>query len=426
MAATVARSRGPRKGRDRLAGLAALGVAALVGACASGPRQEAARPSVSATDASAAAASASALAARRASELTPPHMRDRPIVRAAILLPFSATSPAVREEAAALLAAAELALFENADDNFILIPKDSGSTPAAADAAVRAAIEDGADVILGPLFSTSVTAAAPVARASRAPIIAYSSDREVAGQGVYLLSFLPDLETERVVRYAARNGIKQIALLTPRTDYGKIVADAAKREARAQRIEVVADVTYERSATGLDAPAREAGAALARAPAGTGAVLIPERGNLLRVMAPVLAAAGAPSPRVRYLGTGLWNDPEAANEPALRGSWFAGPDPTTRDTFEARYRQSFSRTPTRLAGMGYDSTALVARIARGGKTNAFTRQALESADGFVGVDGLFRFRADGTSERGLAILKLTGSGDRVVEAAPRSFARPGS
>jgi branched-chain amino acid transport system substrate-binding protein len=353
--------------------------------------------------------------------INPPHMQGRRVVRAALLLPFSSASPPVREEAAALLAAAELALFENADNTFLLIPKDAGVTPEQAVAAVRAAVADGADVILGPLFSSSVAAAAPAARTAGVPIITFSSDREVAGRGVYMLSFLPEEETERIVSFAARSGVRQLVTLTPDTDYGARVAAAARNEAQRAGVTLAGQEVYPRGVQNLAPPAERAGRIAVTAPVGQGAILIPERGNLVRALAAPLAAAGVTPASTRFLGTGLWADTEVTEARGLAGAWFAAPDPTVRGTFERRFRQTFERPPTRLAGMGYDATALVARLTRRGDLTGLSRESLEKPEGFVGVDGLFRFRADGTTERGLAVHEATGTGSRVIDPAPMSF-----
>jgi branched-chain amino acid transport system substrate-binding protein len=353
--------------------------------------------------------------------LKPPHMQGRKVIRAALLLPFSSASPPVREEAAALLAAAELALFENADNTFLLIPKDAGVSPDQAVAAVRAAVQDGADVILGPLFSSSVAAAAPAARDAGIPIITFSSDREVAGRGVYMLSFLPEEETERIVGFAARSGIRQLVTLTPDTDYGARVAAAARNEAQRAGMTLAGQEVYPRGVQNLAPPAERAGRIALTAPVGQGAILIPERGSLVRALAAPLAGVGVSPASTRFLGTGLWADPEVTEARGLAGAWFAAPDPAVRGSFERRFRQTFERPPTRLAGMGYDATAIVARLTRRGDVAGLARQSLEKPEGFVGVDGLFRFRADGTTERGLAVHEATGAGSRVIDPAPMSF-----
>jgi branched-chain amino acid transport system substrate-binding protein len=70
--------------------------------------------------------------------------------------------------------------------------------------------------------------------------------------------------------------------------------------------------------------------------------------------------------------------------------------------------------------MGYDATAMLAGMTRGGSAATATQRAIETTDGFVGVDGLFRFNR-GVVQRGMAINEVGPRGGRTVEAAPVSF-----
>ena len=81
----------------------------------------------------------------------------------------------------------------------------SGTAQGAA-AAAQAAISEGAELLLGPLYAAEVQAVAPVARQANVPVLAFSSDRKVAGNGVYLLSFLAGADVDRAVTFAASNG----------------------------------------------------------------------------------------------------------------------------------------------------------------------------------------------------------------------------
>ena len=51
----------------------------------------------------------------------------------------------------------------------------------------------------------------------------------------------------------------------------------------------------------------------------------------------------------------------------------------------------------------------------------FAPEILTNPSGFSGVDGIFRFRADGTNQRGLAVLRVTPAGPQVISPAPRAF-----
>ncbi|MCG8444089.1 MAG: ABC transporter substrate-binding protein, partial [Caulobacterales bacterium] len=140
----------------------------------------------------------------RGEPATPANLRGREdLVRAALLLPFSSPSERVRAEAASMLDAAQLALFETAADSLILIPKDTGGTPEGAQAVARDALSEGADVILGPFFSAAVPLVAQEAARADVPVISFSNDRAAAATGAYLIDIPLEQEVERVLTFAA-------------------------------------------------------------------------------------------------------------------------------------------------------------------------------------------------------------------------------
>jgi ABC-type branched-subunit amino acid transport system substrate-binding protein len=122
-------------------------------------------------------------------------------VKAGLLLPLSGSGNAA-VAAQSMRNAAELALAEfNNPDIQLLVKDDGGSAPGAQQAAQQA-FDEGAEIILGPLFSLTVGPVGQLARSRRVPVIAFSTDANVAARGVYLLSFLPESDVERIISYA--------------------------------------------------------------------------------------------------------------------------------------------------------------------------------------------------------------------------------
>lgn len=401
---------------------------------------------------------------------TPPHMAGQPITRIALLLPFSARASAARNEAQSLLRAAELAVFERGGEDLVLLPRDTGGSAAGARTAARSVISDGADLILGPLFSASAAAVGEVAREAGTPVIAFSTDETVAGDGVYLLSFPPGEEVRRVTEYVMEAGADRLAFIGPATAYGQIARDAYRETIESRlgeepdpvtvTVEVfppedapedaepeeqtftferglVAEAFYDGGVSAMtEAAARIAALGVERLdpaiaaemtgadwtpPEGSAfqAVLLPEGGDQLRMLAPVLLYEDIDPLLVKFIGTGLWRDPSLAREPALSHGWFAGPDPDARARFERVYEETYGDAPSRLAGLGYDGASLAALFAAEG--GDFSAERLSDPDGFIGVDGLFRFRESGTIERGLAVYTVRRGGFTVLDPAPEAF-----
>lgn len=370
--------------------------------------------------------------------LTPAHMRDREVTRVALLLPFSADAAGARAEALRLLRAAELALFERGDSALLLMPRDTGGAADGARRAAEAALADGADIILGPLFGPAAVAAGEAARAAGVPVIAFSSDAEVAGGGVYLLSFPVEIEVARVVEYASRQGVERFAFIGPSTRYGETVAAALRAESALNAAAVTVEEYYSGGVEGMTGAAarlaRQAGVealdpleAIRRqqrgwAPDETArfqAVILPEGGVRLRTLAPLLPYNDIDPLVIKFIGTGLWSDPDSLREPALYGGWFAGPDPQTRARFERAYSDVYGETPSRIASLAYDAVALAAHLDAG--PERYSRRAIEDPEGFLGADGLFRFTREGRIERGLAVFEVRQRELRLIEAAPERF-----
>jgi hypothetical protein len=153
------------------------------------------------------------------------------------------------------------------------------------------------------------------------------------------------------------------------------------------------------------------------------AVLMPEQGTLLRALAPLLPYYNVDINKIRLLGISAWNNPRLAREPALRGGWFAAPDPAFTTSFDDRFAAAFGQAPPRLATLSYDATLLAAKLAQGSRRRErFDLHAIADPNGYFGADGLFRFKEDGSVDRGLAILEIQPGGIQVIDPAPKSFA----
>lgn len=332
------------------------------------------------------------------------------------MLPFAAQPDAAQ----AIYQAAELAVFDFGDEATLLIPRESGATAAEAAANARLLLRDGADVILGPLQRESVLGVAPVARERQVPVIGFSSDRTVAGDGVYILSMPLEEDVRRVVDFTMDKGVRNFALLTAEGDYGRRVEATLRAEVTQRGGAVTFTQFYQRSDQGAAAAAR----ALAQQMRGSNvqAILIAESGSPLRATGPALLIGGVNLERVQLLGTSAWAGGDAQREPTLSRGWYAGPDPAGRATFEQNFRAAYAgRAPSRIASLGYDAVMAAIQATQGLRNEPASRQSIERPDGFVGADGLFRFRRDGSIERGLAVLEVRQQGPVAVDPAPKTF-----
>src|ERR1700710_622814 len=310
--------------------------------------------------------------------------------------------------------AAEMALAEFQNPNIQLLIKDDAGSAQGAQQGTQQALDEGAEILLGPLFAASVPATAALARARGVSVIAFSTDSSVAGRGVYLLSFLPESDVNRIVDYAAGTGKRSYAALMPDNAYGNVVEVAFKQAVARKGGRIVA---FEKYAADRAAAARN----VAQALGGADALFIADDGDSVVTVADALTAAGANLKNIQLLGTGLWDNPRVFASPALQNGLYAAPDPTGFRTFSGRYRTKFGAEPVRTATLAYDAVALVAALARTQGGQRFSPEVLTNPSGFAGIDGLFRFRADGTNERGLAVMRVGSGGSQPVAGSPKSF-----
>lgn len=365
------------------------------------------------------------------SGLTLPHMRGRDIKRLALLLPFSSKNDRLREEANSMLKAAEMAVFAREDADVLLIALDTAGTPDGATTATRAAVKSGADVILGPVLARSVVAASAEARRTATPVVAFSTDQKVAGNGTYLLSFPPEAEVKRIVEFAASTGTQNYAFLGPQNTYGKRVFEAYRQTVTRTGGKIAANETYDgRDISVMQEPAKKI-ADFYKNPTGQlrgqtqrpfDAILLPESGTALRSLAPLLPYYDVDPADVQFLGTGLWHNDDIVREPALRGGIFAGPPQDNRQSFLADYEQQYGEDASRLSSLAFDAVGVGSIIAAGDPKGRHARA--KDPSGFYGVDGLIRFNPNGTPDRGLAIYQIQNGQFVVIEAAPRTAIGP--
>lgn len=342
-------------------------------------------------------------------------------VKVALILPLSAGGNA-GTVALSMKNAGEMALAEFNSPNIQLLVKDDGGTSGGAQLAAQQALAEGAEIIIGPLFAHSVGVVGGAARQRGVPVIAFSTDASVAARGVYLLSFLPESDVDRIVEYAIASGKRSFAAMLSEGAYGNVVEGEFKQVVARKGGRIVAIERYPLDPARMQAPAK----LVAQASRGADAVFIPEGPEVVPSVVQALTSAGLDSKRVQLLGTGLWDDPRIYNDPRLHGGLYAAPDGNGFRNFSARYRQRYSQDPVRTATLAYDAVALVAALVKTQGPQRFSDQVLTSSSGFAGIDGLFRFRSDGTNERGLSVMRVSPTGGQVVSPPPRAFGASGT
>ena len=412
-----------------LALLVALAASLLISACettegAGGLRAGSAGSKGRIVNSTLASVKLNAAGAVQGAEDVPIHMANRDVVRIGVLLPFTHRRQNVRDEANSIMNAIEMGMFDHADGRYLLLRFDTAGTANGVEQAAQSAIAAGVQIILGPLFAWEVSIVSNMANQVNVPVLAFSNDRYVAGGGVFLTSVGLEEEVKEIIDFARTRGIESYAFLGPDNSYGQRVASALKEEVERRDGRVIASNFYipENSDSTLRAArvvAKAMQREVERVPRRV-AVLVPESGVQLRSVAPLLPYSGLDTRYAVFLGTSQWDDPSVWREPTLINGYFVAPPRETFQKFVADYERIFGEEPSRLAPLGYDVATVTAKLASAGE--GFSAEVLSSEDGFVGVNGLFRFRIDGTAERSLSILRITQRSNAVeIRAGSRNF-----
>jgi branched-chain amino acid transport system substrate-binding protein len=344
--------------------------------------------------------------------------------KVALLLPVSGMGPTA-VLAKGLKQAAELALFDYDRPTIELMVKDDKGTPEGAIAAAEEALADGAEIILGPLFATSVKAITPLAKRANVPIVAFSSDATVAGPGVYLMSFQVHQEVDRVVGYAANQGRKRFAALVADDAYGKLTeqsfrAAVARVGGTVAALQVYPAPGSSGASNGMVQPAQRLVDALNLA-ADVGqpvdAVFLPGGPDVLAGLGPLMLSAGLDTTKIKLLGTGGWDNSGIGRDATFVGGWYPAPDPSGWRAFSERFTKTFGNQPPRIATLAHDAVGVAIALSTNAPGQRYTVGTLTRPSGFAGADGAVRFLATGNTERSLAVLEVQKFGVSVVDGA---------
>ena len=346
-------------------------------------------------------------------------------VPVALLVPGAGGLPGDDQLSRELQNAARLAIADLGNVRIDLRVYQTSSDPAQAQAMAIRAVDEGAKIILGPVRAQEANAAGVAVAARGINVLSFSNNTDIAGGNVFILGPTFQNTARRLGRYAVRQGQGRIMVVYDKTTAGEIGRAAIDAGVRSAGATVVATGAYDLSQNGIVAAvpgiaaAAQANGAQAMFFTGEGVTAIP-------LVTQLLADNGVSPSTTRYIGLTRWDfPPQLLTLPSLQGGWFALPDPALYQQFQSRYQAAYGATPSAISGLAYDGIAAIGALVKNGQSNALTGAALTQGAGFVGVNGIFRLRGDGTNERGLAIAQIRNSQVVVIEPAPRSFAGAG-
>jgi ABC-type branched-subunit amino acid transport system substrate-binding protein len=322
--------------------------------------------------------------------------------------------------------AARLAMADLSGVSIDLRVYKTGGSPAQAAALAKQAVDEGAQVILGPFYSEEANAAGVAVANSGVSVLAFSNNAAIAGGNVFVLGQTFDVTATRLARFAVKNGKSKVLIVHDRNVAGEVGKGAIERGVAAAGGSVVGVSSYEFSQNGI-VQAASGIVGTAKSSGATALFLTADTAGALPLLSQLLTENGIDKATTQFIGLTRWDIPPATlSLPGVQGGWFAMPDPGLTAQFGARYQSAYGSQPVPVAALAYDGIAAVGALAGRVKGGAPLGKAdLTQSAGFAGVSGIFRLLPNGTNQRGLAIAQIRGNQVVVIDAAPRSFGGAG-
>lgn len=346
-------------------------------------------------------------------------------VPVALLVPSGSGQASDELLARSLQNAARLAIADLGNVQIDLRVYKTAGQPAQAQAVAIRAADEGAKIILGPVFAQAANAVG-VAMAPRGiNVLSFSNNTDIAGGNVFVLGPTFQNTANRLASYAVRNGKSRILIVNDRNTAGEVGRAAIQRGVSRAGGTVVGSIGYEFSQNGI-VQATPQIASQVQAKQAQAVFMTADTAGALPLLTQMLRDNGVDSSSAQFIGLTRWDIPAATlSLPGTQGGWFALPDPATYRQYQARYQAAYGEMPPPISGLAYDGIAAIGALIKAGKSNALTGTALTQGSGFVGVNGIFRLRGDGSNERGLAVAQIRNNQLVVIDAAPRSFGGAG-
>jgi ABC-type branched-subunit amino acid transport system substrate-binding protein len=346
-------------------------------------------------------------------------------VPVALLIPAGSGQAGDEFLAQSLQNAAKLAIADLSGVQIDLRVYSTGGQPGQAQAMAIRAVDEGAQIILGPVFAQEANAAGVAVSGRGVNVLSFSNNPDIAGGNVFVLGQTFETTANRLASYAARNGKRNLMVVHDRNTAGEVGLAAIRAGASSAGASIVAVGNYEFSQNGV-VSAIPGIAASAKSSGADAIFFTADTAGALPLVTQLLRENGVSAASTGFIGLTRWDVPTASlGLPGLQGGLFAMPDPGLFQQYQSRYQAAFGSAPHPISGLAYDGIAAIGALVKQGKADALTGAALTQGSGFVGVSGIFRLRSDGTNDRGLAVAEVRGGQLVIVDAAPRSFGGAG-
>ena len=356
---------------------------------------------------------------------TGPLLNSGATVPVALLVPFESGDPNNDVLATSLQNAAQLAVNDLDGAKVDLRVYPTKGTPEGAAAAATKAANEGAKIIIGPVYASAANAAGKAVAARGITVLSFSNNPQIAGGNVFVLGHTFRNTAKRLISYAKTQGFDRVMVVHADNLSGQIGRKAVETAVAETGATFTGAASYKFSQQGVIDAVKEI-ATQVKDTDTNAIVFASSTAGALPILAQLLPENGVDPKKIKFMGLTRWDIPtQTLSLRGLQGGWFALPDPALSGAFRDRYAQAFGRPPHPLAGIAYDAVAAIGALISSGKPNALSRGNLTQPAGFAGVNGVFRLLPDGTNERAMAVVEIRNKKVEVIDPAPGSFASVG-
>lgn len=346
-------------------------------------------------------------------------------VPVALLVPSGSGSSGDEIVAQSLENAARLAIADLDGVQIDLRVYPTAGNPATAAAQATQAVNDGAKVILGPVYAAAANAAGIAVANRGVNVISFSNNKEIAGGNVFVLGPTFQNTANRMVSYARAQGKSNIVVVYSQDAAGEQGRSAIESAIANNGSTLAGSVGYALSQQEVVRSIPRIRTAVQQANADAVFMTSPTS-TALPLLTQLLPEAGVKPDVTQFIGLTRWDIPaQTLALPGVQGGWFAIPDPQAAGAFSARYQATYGQAPHPIGGLAFDGIAAIGALVSQGSSDALTRGALTQGAGFRGAGGVFRLLPDGSNERGLAVATIRDNQVNILSGAPQSFGGAG-
>lgn len=354
------------------------------------------------------------------------HLKDNKI-KIALLLPIGSKDNNLSKLGKSLRDAAFLAKEDLANNLLEIRTYDTYGNTRKGILAYNVALEEKNEIIIGPYLSTVTKEISNQIPFNSVNILSLSDDPTIVGRKIFILGDTVVNRANNLIQYAINNKKYRFAIIGPVKDDNNKILSLISNKILMNRGTITFSSYYSNDVSAISDLAQDI------------------KNRIIQTNTDVIIFTGEPDKRMSHLAAELaditvnkkdkgiqimglthWeNSASILSEPALQKAWFTMPDQRFRSFYENKFIKKFGYIPHPKSNLAYDAVASLGVIHKNfnnNKNDYFDKfNGLFNRNGFIGIDGIFRFNNDRIAEKELSIIQLISGKPNMLKQAKSQF-----